>query len=84
MERLRNRYNFDNIASSGSGIGDLTSSASFGSFGGGHGGGYGYCCENGVDFGTLAALLAGKTINYWQFHLVASIRLKKFLYLHNV
>ena len=62
MERLRNIYNYNKIANSidgGSGIGDLSSAASFGSFGGGHGGGYGYCCENGVDFGTLAALLAG-------------------------
>ena len=47
---------------SGFGGSDLQTAASgHGGYGGyGHHGGYEVCCENGVDFGTLAALLGGK------------------------
>ena len=63
---------------SGFGGSDLQTAAS-GHGGYGHHGGYEVCCENGVDFGTLLALLGGKPysrlqnkrrgtlINFWAF-----------------
>ena len=64
METLRNN-NFANSINSldGGSVFDLTSAASHGSFGGHYGGYNSYvCCENGVDLGTLLALLAGKLL----------------------
>ena len=64
MESLRNKYRYSSFANSRNTLDyyDLASAASgHGSFGGHYGGHNSYyCCENGVDFGTLLALLGGK------------------------
>ena len=70
------RYKFNNLRNSISSLDDTSLTGSFSGLGGsdlqtaasGHGGygsyghhsGYQTCCENGVDLGTLLALLGGK------------------------
>ena len=83
MENLRNRrYKFNNLRNSISSLDDTSLTGSFSGFGGsdlqtaasghggyGHHGGYEVCCENGVDFGTLLALIGGKPESYANFKL---------------
>ena len=58
---------------SGFGGSDLQTAAS-GHGGYGHHGGYEVCCENGVDFGTLLALLGGKPERFLPYLFLASSR----------
>ena len=59
--------------SNGLGGSDLQTAAS-GHGGYGHHGGYEVCCENGVDFGTLLALLGGKPERFLPYLFLASSR----------